>query len=99
MKQRKGRIKILLLSVIVAGSSVCPLMVEAGSSAIVVDEKSYQTELDTSLWNNPDEDIVLEDGLETHRLEVSPYIVEEIYLHRTAYETEEEYTLYIKSGE
>jgi len=44
-------------------------------------------------------DIVLEDGLETHRLEVSPYIVEEIYLHRTAYETEEEYTLYIKSGE
>jgi hypothetical protein len=44
-------------------------------------------------------DIVLEEGIETHRLEVSPYIVEEIYLHRTAYEREEEYTLYIKSGE
>ena len=44
-------------------------------------------------------DIVLEDGIEAHRLEVSPYIVEEIYLHRTANEREEEYTLYIKSGE
>ena len=42
-------------------------------------------------------DIVLEEGIEAHRLEVSPYIVEEIYLHRTAYEREEEYTLYIKS--
>ena len=44
-------------------------------------------------------DIVLGEEIETHRLEVSPYIVEEVYLHRTAYEREEEYTLYIKSGE
>lgn len=62
MKQRIRQLMMLLLSVVLVGSNVFTLPVEAGSSAIVVDEESYKTELNTALWNNPDGDVVIENG-------------------------------------
>ena len=62
MKKRTQQLIMLLLSVVLAGSNFFTLPVEAGSSAIVVDEASYQTKLSSALWNNPDSDVVVENG-------------------------------------
>lgn len=61
---RRGTIEkcaLLLAGVLLTGSlSVRP--VYAGTSALVVDEASYKEGLDTTLWNNPNEDIEIQDG-------------------------------------
>ena len=44
-------------------------------------------------------DIILKDDIDKYILDVHPYIVEEIYLHKTVHKRQETYTLYIKSGE
>ena len=62
MKQRIRQLTMLLLSAVLVGSNLVALPVEAGSSAIVVDESSYQTELSSALWNNPDSDVVVDNG-------------------------------------
>ena len=61
MKQNKIRkiISSLLIVVFVsAGMSFMP--VEAGSSDIIIDNTTYAGELDNSVWNNPDGDILIE---------------------------------------
>ena len=62
MKQRMRQLMMLMISVVLVGSNLFTLSVEAGSSAIVVDEESYQTELSSALWNNPDNDVAVENG-------------------------------------
>lgn len=57
-----GTCALFLIGVLLIGSfSVCP--VYAGTSALVVDEASYKEGLDTTLWNNPNEDIEIQDGI------------------------------------
>lgn len=62
--KRRGLRKIgslLLVCMLVVGSTNV-LSVKAGSSSIVVDNTSFEKELDVSLWNNPDGDIEVQDG-------------------------------------
>ena len=56
---------------------------------------------DESEWKIPVDmfRIEVDSDIDASFLEVSTALVEEIYLHKTAYEKQEEYTLYIKSGE
>ena len=60
--KHKTKFRMLLFALVLAGSSVSCFPVEAGSSAITIDESSYQEKLNSALWNNPDGDVVLENG-------------------------------------
>lgn len=50
----------MLLALIAICGSICPMSVNAGRSDIIIDKMSYTDELDGSIWNNPDGDIVIE---------------------------------------
>lgn len=62
--RRRGILKhisFLLVSMLVVGS-IHVLPAKAGSSSVVVDSSSYEKELDTSLWNSPNNDVQVQDG-------------------------------------
>ena len=64
MKQKKKRIiTSFFLAGILLVSSRSVLNVEAGASSIVTDNSSFKEELDTSLWNNSDRDVLIQDGV------------------------------------
>ena len=64
MMRRRGirkSISLLLVCILVAGSmSVLPA--RAGSSSVVVDNTSFEKELDVSLWNSPNSDVAVQNG-------------------------------------
>ena len=64
MKRRriKNIISLLLVCMLVIGGTNA-LSVEAGSSNIVIDNTSFEKELDVSLWNNPNSDIEIQNGV------------------------------------
>lgn len=63
MKQRMVRKYVLgFLACMLAAGSISVLPAQAGASNIVVDKSSFESTLDTSLWNNPDNDILVENG-------------------------------------
>ena len=61
MKRKTLKKYVSLLAILVTLSAGMQFMpVEAGSSDIVVDSATYTDELDNSVWNNPDGDIVID---------------------------------------
>lgn len=63
MKKRKKVQRIgMLLGVFLVGIIINSLHSEAGLSSVVLDDKTFEKELDTSLWNNPDEDVLIQGG-------------------------------------
>ncbi len=65
MKRNKiRRIFSFLLVTAILSTGICYMPVEAGTSDIIIDSVTYAEELDNSVWNNPDGDIVIEkDGI------------------------------------
>lgn len=64
MKQRMSRKYLLgLLACVLTAGSISVLPVQAGASSLVVDKSSFESTLDTSLWNNQDNDILIENGI------------------------------------
>lgn len=63
MRRGKGILcTAFLLMVFGVTTMLSPLCAEAGLSKVVLDDKTFEKELDLSLWNNPDEDILIKDG-------------------------------------
>lgn len=60
-KITKGFSFLLMMALFSAGMQVIPA--EAGMSNIVLDQSTYTEELDSSVWNNPDGDIVIDNGV------------------------------------
>ena len=62
--RKKGFVKFIslfLVYMMIAGSMYV-LPAKAGSSKNVIDNTSFEKELDTSIWNNPNGDIMIENG-------------------------------------
>lgn len=53
----------LVLTCILLAGNLGVLPVSAGASDIVVDNSSFTEELDSAVWNNPDADVGIEDGV------------------------------------
>lgn len=53
--------------------AICPTSVSAGSSDIVLDSSTYEPELDNSVWNNPDGDLLIQNGTITFPVESTEY--------------------------
>lgn len=60
MKRNKTNICIWLLALTAICTGICSMPVQAGLSDIIIDSTTYTDELDGSIWNNPDGDIVIE---------------------------------------
>lgn len=60
MKRSKRNICMLLIMLTVFGAGIFAIPAKAGLSDIVIDRTTYTDELDGSIWNNPDGDIVIE---------------------------------------
>lgn len=63
MKQRKMLQKICSVILMLFVVNVMVLPVHAGSSEIVVDASTYETEISSALWKNIDDDVVVENGV------------------------------------
>ena len=63
MKRRKLKKYVSFFLICVLAACSYSMNAEAGSSNIVVDNSSFEKELDTSLWNNVDGDVQLKDGM------------------------------------
>ena len=50
------------LAIVIAGSQICGIEVMAGASDIVIDNTSFEKEIDTSKWNIPNGDVNALDG-------------------------------------
>lgn len=57
----KGLSLLLMMTLFSAG--IISMPAEAGLSNIVLDRSTYEEEFDSSVWNNPDGDIVIKDGV------------------------------------
>lgn len=62
-KRRKIQVMAGLLTAALLIGSIHILQVEAGASNIIIDKTSFEKELDTSLWYNPDSDVLVENGV------------------------------------
>lgn len=61
MKRNKiTKVFSFLLAAIILSIGICNMPVEAGSSDIIIDSSTYAEGLDTSVWSNPDNDIIIE---------------------------------------
>ena len=61
MKQNKiTKVFSFLLVVTLLSAGIYHMPVEAGSSDIIIDSSTYAEGLDNSVWNNPDDDITIE---------------------------------------
>lgn len=56
------KVAVLAIAFAIAGGSQFTLPVSAGSSDIVVNDESFATKLDTTKWNAPNVDVVVENG-------------------------------------
>lgn len=63
MKRRRSKKYVSFFLICVLAACSYTMNAEAGSSNIVVDNSSFEKELDTSLWNNVDGDVQLKDGM------------------------------------
>ncbi len=63
MKQRKFMkcVSLLFATILLAGS-ISVLPAKAGSSTFVIDNKTFEKELDVGVWNNPDGDVAVKDN-------------------------------------
>lgn len=60
--KKQFRFLTALLSVLCLIFSVFPLTVWAGSSKITIDDSSFAEKINNTVWNNPDGDLVSQDG-------------------------------------
>ena len=56
------RFTAALLSVICLAVSLVPVTARAGSSKTTVDNCSFEEKLDNTVWNNPNGDVIIQDG-------------------------------------
>lgn len=64
MKKKRivKKVSLFFVMLLVLGN-IQLLPVSAGASNIVINSNSFEKELDTSLWNNPDHDITIQNGV------------------------------------
>lgn len=62
MKKSKKALGLLLLAIFTI-TNTCVLPAKAGSTTILTDKTSYQDELDSTVWNNPDGDVEAHGGV------------------------------------
>lgn len=56
----KGLAILLSIAILTGGLQVLPVF--AGKSEVKIDKSSYQEKLDTAKWNNPDQDVLVQNG-------------------------------------
>lgn len=53
---------VMLLSVLTLSSGICSMTAFAGSKDTVIGNSSFAEEINTDIWNNPEEDVTVEKG-------------------------------------
>lgn len=61
-KNKKRRFLVIFFALVCMMSSIQVLPVSAGASRLVIDRSSFAEKLDSTVWNNMEEDIIVQDG-------------------------------------